>query len=97
MRFSTRGGTQASVVLSGNEVAWVASRGPDMGIATVSLNGGAAVRIDLYSPTRLPASIVYIRKGLPAANHNLVIGVTGQRNASSTGTRVEVDGFVAKF
>ena len=75
--------------------AWIATLGPDRGLATISIDGGAAVTVDLYSATLQTARVVFARNDLGPGQHTVTITVLQQRNALSTGTRVDHDAFVA--
>ena len=77
----------------GTGITWVGYRGPDAGIATVQIDGGAPVTVDLYSPTALYQAEAFAISGLPDADHTITITATGQRNAAATAARVVVDAF----
>jgi hypothetical protein len=66
-----------------------------MGKATVSVDGVVVQTIDLYSSTTLPRKIVFSRSNLPADSHTITVQVLGSKRAASSGTRVDVDAFVA--
>src|SRR5262249_51492302 len=74
---------------------WIATLGPDRGLATVSIDGGVPVTVDLYSPTLQTARVVFARNDLGPGQHTVSIAVLQQRNPLSTGTRVDHDAFVA--
>jgi hypothetical protein len=81
--------------VTGN-LAWVSTLGPDRGKASVSIDGGAPVTIDLYSPTKQPAQVVFATNNLKAGvQHSITVQVLGTKNALSTGTRVDLDAIVA--
>jgi hypothetical protein len=63
-----------------------------MGKATISVDGGAPVTVDLYAPgSPVRATLSY---GATAAkNHSIKVTVLGTKNAASSGTQVRVDGF----
>ena len=78
-----------------SDVVWVSTKGPDRGIATVSVDG-VATTVDLYAPTAQPAQVVFATRGLRGATqHSVVVTSTGTRNAASTGVRVDMDSFMA--
>ena len=91
---TTRAGINATLTVTGSKFGWVSARGPTLGIATVSVDGGAPVTVDLYSATSLPASVVYVTPALAAGTHVIRVTPTGTRNARSTGNRVDVDAIV---
>jgi hypothetical protein len=81
-------------LVEGN-ATWIGTMGPNMGRATVSVDGGAPVTVDLYSPTVKRANLVWVGNGLSATRHEIAVQVLGTKNAASTGTRVDIDGFVS--
>jgi hypothetical protein len=75
--------------------ALIATKGPDMGRATVQLDGGAQVTVDLYAPTVQPAQVVWVNNNAGAGTqHWVTVQVLGTKAAASTGFGVQVDGFV---
>jgi hypothetical protein len=84
-------GETMTVAFRGTAVSWIGYRGPDAGIATVQIDGGAATQVDLYAASPSYQPIVFSSTGLSDANHTLKITATGGRNAASTGARVVVD------
>jgi len=100
VHFATQPGPNATVngltwTVTSGSVAWVSTLGPDRGIATITIDGGAPVTMDLYAPTQQVAKVVYTLGGLSPGTHTVVLTVTGTKNAASAGTRVDVDAFVA--
>ena len=76
-------------------IAWIAVRGPDRGMATVSIDKGAAVLVDLYSPIPQLATVAFAANNLASGKqHSLTVAVLALRNAASSSNRVDVDGFV---
>ena len=75
-------------------IAWIAVKGPNRGRASVSLDGGAPVTVDLYAPVQQLAAIPFTFNVGSGTQHQVVIQVLGTRNAASTGTRVDLDAFV---
>jgi hypothetical protein len=91
--FSSIPGAQAALAFDGTSVTWLGYRGPDSGTARVYVDGNFAGEIDLYSPTQRVQDALFTATGLADASHTLTIEVTGQKNAASTGTWVQVDAF----
>jgi Bacterial Ig-like domain len=56
---SDRRGDRFAVSVKGRSVAWVASTGPRKGRAKVLLDGTVVANVDLYSPQRRPARVVW--------------------------------------
>ena len=86
---------QNSTALGGSTVAWVSTMGPDRGMATVSVDGGAATTVDLYSPTLKPATLVWQATNLgTATGHTIRVTVLSTRNAAATGNKVDIDAYL---
>jgi hypothetical protein len=75
-------------------IIWVATTGPDRGRATVSIDGGPPVTIELYAAEQHTGVVVFSSAVLAPGSHQVVVQVLGTHNAASTGNRVDVDGFV---
>jgi hypothetical protein len=84
-------GANVTVPFRGTAVSWIGYRGPDAGIATVQVDGGAPTQVDLYSPTITWQPVVFTKAGMTDGDHTLTIQATGQKNASSSAARVVVD------
>jgi alpha-L-fucosidase 2 len=82
---------------TGTEVALLAAVGSDRGQVTMSVDGGAAQTIALYAPSQQQAVVAGTVSGLTLGSHTATVNVLGSRNPASTGTRVDLDAFVAKF
>jgi hypothetical protein len=87
----------ATFTFSGTEVGLLAAVGPDRGQVSLSVDGGAAQIIDLYAPAQQQAVVAGTVFGLTAGTHTATINVLSSKNAVSSSTRVDVDGFVTKF
>jgi hypothetical protein len=75
-------------------IAWITAKGPNRGRASVSLDGAAAVTVDLYAPVQQLAAVAFTLNVGSGSQHQVVVQVLGTRNAASTGTRVDLDAFV---
>ena len=76
-------------------IAWVATMGPDRGRASVSIDKGVPVTVDLYSPTARQAVVAFAANNLASGRqHSVTVQVLGTRNPASVGVRVDMDGFV---
>jgi len=84
-------GEKLTVPFRGTGVGWVGYRGPDAGIATVQVDGGAPTQVDLYSPTAKFQPTVFAARGLADTDHTLTIQATGMKNAASSAARIVVD------
>jgi hypothetical protein len=86
-------GATVTLTFRGTSIRWSGYRGPDAGIARVQVDGGVAVEVDTYSPTRRIQAVVFTATGLADASHTLTIEATGRRNGASTGAQIVVDAF----
>ena len=75
-------------------VAFVSTMGPDRGVAQLTLDGTVVGTVDLYAPSVQPAQVVWTSGFLGAVGHTLRVSVTGTKNASSTGTKVDIDAYL---
>ena len=88
---SNTAGATLTLPFNGTGINWIGYRGPDGGIASVQIDGGAATQVDTYSPTLKVQPVVFSVGGLADGNHTLTITVTGQKNPASSDARVVVD------
>jgi hypothetical protein len=77
-----------TVTFTGRQLDWIATMGPEMGKADVSLDGGAAVTVDLLSADTLYQQKVWSTGMLTAGTHKLEIS-WNEENAS--GAYINVD------
>jgi hypothetical protein len=97
LRFADAAGASASLLNFANALnaSWVAPKTADRGKAEVRVDGALASTVDLYNATLQQRKSVFVANGLdPAVGHTLEVKVLGTKNASSSGTRVDVDAFV---
>lgn len=93
-RFTTTAGDSLTFTFRGTSIAWQSGRGPDFGIASVQLDGGAPVDVDTYFPSQRFQEVLFRANGLAAGvDHRLTITATGRKNDASTGTKIVVDAF----
>ncbi len=86
-------GANVTLPFRGTAINLIGYRGPDAGIATVQVDGGAASEIDMYSPTITYQPVVFTASGLADSNHTLTVTATGRKNIASSAYRVVVDAF----
>jgi hypothetical protein len=80
-----------------NQVAVVMSTGPSSGKASIAIDGGTAATVDLYSATAGTRSVVLSSATLSATTaHTIVVKPLGTKNTASSGTRIDLDGFVTR-
>ncbi len=86
-------GAKASISFDGTGISWIGARGPQTGIARVSLDGVVNPPIDTYSAAEQIQAEIFTKQGLADASHTLTVEVTGEQNAASTSPLIVVDGF----
>jgi hypothetical protein len=89
-------GATASFAFTGTAMSWIGLKCNVCGIATVSIDGGAATSVDTAGAAApgspgLASEAVFTASGLPAGAHSVVITVTGA--TASGGTHIVVDAF----
>ena len=105
MQYASALGRNATfTVPSGSKnVEWVSYRGPNRGKAQVWLDGvqqdakpsvTGIQPFDLYSSSIQARKVIFSKAVSPTTTHNLQVRVLGQKNTSSTSTRVDIDAFV---
>jgi len=86
-----------SVPAGAKNVSWVSTKASNRGKARVCVDLGTVAEtcttVDLFSTATHPRSVVFSSVLDPATSHEIEVRVLGQKNASSTGTRVDVDAF----
>jgi hypothetical protein len=79
-------------LVSTTSISLLTYRGPDQGVAQVTIDGIKQDPLDLYSA--MPEyDVVQEYSGLVAASHRIVVRARGTKNPASSGTEVRVDGF----
>src|ERR671920_167883 len=88
-------GSAAQFTFTGHDVAWVTTKAPDRGKATVSVDGVAVKTVDLYASTAQFKKMVFSQSNLdPTVSHTIAVQVLGTKNSASSDTRVDIDAFV---
>jgi len=93
VRHSSGGGSTARLSFNGRSVALVSTRGPNRGIAELWLDGSRVATVDLYAASVQKAHVVWATS-LASGAHQLELRVTGTRNPSASGARVDIDAFL---
>lgn len=83
----------AGITFEGTAVAWLAAKSPASGIGRVVLDGAEVGTVDLYSSSAGYLQKVWSANGLDEGTHTLRVEWTGEKNAASSGTSVNVDAF----
>jgi hypothetical protein len=81
-------------LVNGTEISWYGAKGPNGGIAAVSIDGGAETLVDTYAATAVQNQLLFTSGVLPQGGHILKVRVTGTKNASSSGYTITADRFV---
>jgi hypothetical protein len=86
-------GAQATITFTGTGIRWIGARGPQTGIARISLDGAVVQdSFDTYSQTEGPQHTDYFKDGLTNTTHTLTIEVIG-KNPLSTNAWILIDAF----
>jgi lipoprotein-anchoring transpeptidase ErfK/SrfK len=83
-------GSGFTVNFTGTRLDWVATRGPGMSVANVSVDGKAAVDVNLYSASTEYQRVVWSTGVLSSGKHVVEIGWD---EANEAGTTISVDAF----
>src|SRR5712692_6646903 len=80
---SLTAGAQATFTFTGTAVTWIGMRGPDSGIARVSVDGVFVSQVDMFARSYEIHVPVFKARDLTNSNHTLTIEVTGLKNTDS--------------
>ncbi len=96
-RYTRMGPTWGAVAITFTGVGLdvIATTGPDCGIASVALDGGMPVDVDLYSGGVQYQRPVYSTGTLPYGTHTVLVSWTGRKNPASVGLFVTLDAVIA--
>ena len=89
---SSTTGARATLTFTGTTVTLLGFRGPATGILRVYLDGSFHSTVDTYSATEIQAPI-FSDTNLMPGSHEMIIEVSGLKNAASTGFTVVIDAF----
>ena len=81
---SVMAGAQATFTFTGTSVAWIGARGPEEGIARVSIDGVFVSEVDMYARSYEVHVPVFVARGLGSGSHTLTIEVTGLKNRNDS-------------
>ena len=87
-------GCSVTVRFSGIGMTWIAKTSPAYGQAKVTVDGGTAKTVDLYSASTVWKKKVWDSGALEAGAHTVVISWTGVKSDGATGTNINVDAIV---
>ncbi len=77
----------------GTGVRMIGPTGTNAGIYAISIDGAAAVNVDLYTAAAVTHAIQYVSSGLSFGTHTVKITTTNTKNASSTALTIPIDAF----
>jgi|GEM_PF-592835 len=80
---------------NGNGVKIYGVREASAGVAGISIDNGAETNVDLYAKSRTDNTLIYESDVLQDGEHTVKIRITGNKNASSSGTWLSIDRSVA--
>jgi hypothetical protein len=86
-------GADAIVTFNGTGITWIGKKGPNFGMATYSVDGGAPVTFDGYSPTEIDQNANVSITDLSQGSHVLQISLLGTNNSSSSQYYQVIDAF----
>jgi hypothetical protein len=85
-------GAQATITFTGTGIRWIGARGPQTGIANISLDGVFVEQFDTFATGEGPQHTDYSTNGLARGTHTLTIEVAG-KNAASTNAWILIDAY----
>jgi hypothetical protein len=90
-KYSTVLGASVYVPFRGTRLDWITKTNSALGIASVSVDGGAPVSVDLYSASTVYQKKVWSTGNLPNGLHWVKIVHSGLRNPRSSGVSITID------
>ncbi|NUR63300.1 MAG: hypothetical protein HOV87_32270 [Catenulispora sp.] len=93
--WNTTAGSTATLHFTGTSAVIYGVKDVDQGIATYSVDGGAAHSVDDYSTTRVAGASLFTVSGLASGSHSITITVTGTKNGASSNAVIAVDSAAA--
>ena len=86
-------GAAAVVNFIGTDITWIGKIGPNFGIASYSVDGGAPMTFDAYTANLIAQNNNVVVANLPNGAHSLKIEVTPFKNAASSDFYQVIDAF----
>jgi len=86
-------GVGAVVNFNGTGITWIGKKGPHYGIASYSIDGGPAQKVDNYNATELDQNANLTVSGLAAESHVLSISLLDQKQAAASNYWQTIDAF----
>lgn len=85
--------SEAELHFVSSSVSWIGTKGPDMGMAEVYIDGTFSALVDLYDSEQKFQQVLYKAESLTNNSHTLKIVVTGNANCKANGYAVSIDAF----
>jgi len=86
-------GVGVVVNFSGTGITWIGKKGPQYGIASYSIDGGAPKTVDNYNSKQVDQNQNVTVSGLASESHVLSISLNDKKNAASSGYYQTIDAF----
>lgn len=86
-------GVGVVVNFTGTGITWIGKKGPQYGIASYSIDGGAPKTVDNYSASETDQNANVTVSGLSSESHVLAISLTDQKNSAATSHWQTIDAF----
>jgi hypothetical protein len=90
-KYSLTRGASVVIPFQGTRLDWITKTNWTLGIASVSVDGGTPVPVDLYSPATVYKQKVYSTGNLANGIHWVKIVLSGTKNPKSIGTALTMD------
>ncbi|MEV7215568.1 ricin-type beta-trefoil lectin domain protein [Kitasatospora cineracea] len=90
---TTAPGASAAFTFAGSTLSLFGSQGTGGAIASVSIDGGPAVDVNLYAPSTSTGQRVYTSPQLPSGTHTVTLTHTGRTDPRAVGATVALDGY----
>jgi hypothetical protein len=91
---ANKSGCSVTVHFYGTKISWIAKKSPSYGQAKVTVDGGTAQTIDLYSSSTVWKKKVWTSATLKLGDHTVTIAWTGKKNSKATDTNINIDAII---
>ena len=95
VRQASKADASQSWTVTASDLAIVSARGKDRGKVRVMLDGKAVASLDLYAKATMAKQVIYTVSFPSAGKHTIALVALGKKNPKATGTRVDLDAFLA--
>jgi hypothetical protein len=91
LRYASASGARVNINFTGTNIVLIARSGPNYGRASISVDGGTSVLVDLYSAAIQNQRAVWNSGPLASGAHTVRILYTGSKTAASTAATINID------